>query len=175
MHSFTFSPVSPGIWLAAIAFVSFHVAYLPAPGKSVSYFCPNSTGSWKTLLYTFPTSLMKITGRKGRGDTDIAVLAAKAAVWAQSWLGIGESTWKFTLRKKSYRNKASLIPLFVELLDLGSISTLENQMTGISLLIYGSLTILCTNVFAWSCSHQHQRDLSTKLRGNWTRPMHKHL
>lgn len=79
MHSFTFSPVSPGIWLATRAFVSFHVAYLPAPGKSVSYFCPNSTGSWKTHLYTFPTSLMKITGLKGQGDTDIAVLAAKAS------------------------------------------------------------------------------------------------
>lgn len=35
----------------------------------------------------------------------------------------------------------------MELLDLGNISTLENQMTGISLLIYGSLTILYTNVY----------------------------
>lgn len=63
----------------------------------------------------------------------------------------------------------------MELLDLGNISTLENQMTGRSSLIYGSLTILYTNVFALSCSHECQRDLSTKLRGNWTRPMHKHL
>lgn len=53
-------------------------------------------------------------------------------------------------KKNLIKNKASLIPLYMELLDLGNISTLENQMTGISLLIYGSLTILCTNVFAWS-------------------------
>lgn len=91
---------------------------------------------------------MKITGLKGQGDTDIAVLAAKASsVSAIMGRHRRIHTEIHPQEKKIIQNKASLIPLFMELLDLGNISTLENQMTGISLLIYGSLTILYTNVY----------------------------